>query len=237
MANSSAKLATNCVYSVGGAIASSNLVLGGCSAPKENQPVVVDPYAGVAEPSINVPCEANTSLSVLTPAYAQPNGVMAMRICGGLDIKKQVTFKPGLYIIDGGDLTLNGNGTATDAGLTVQGATFFLTGTSTLKLTGNGSLNLQAPTTGPYAGILIFGSRAQTGLTYAISGNTGSTTQGAIYAPTSAISFSGNSNTTNGCTQIIGLTVQFTGNSTLRSNCTTGNARPIETNVMVRITE
>jgi Flp pilus assembly protein TadG len=237
MANSSAKLATNCVYSVGGAISSSNLQLGGCTAPKENQPVVVDPYANVTEPSINIPCEANTSLSVLTPTYAHPSGVKAMRICGGLDIKKQVTFNPGLYIIDGGDLTLNGNGTATDAGLTVQGATFFLTGNSTLKLTGNGSVNLQAPTTGPYAGILIFGSRSQTGLTYAIQGNTGSTTQGAIYAPTSAISFTGNSNTTNGCTQIIGLTVQFTGNSTLRSSCTTGNARPIETQVMVRITE
>lgn len=237
MANSSAKLATDCVFSVGGAISSSNLLLAKCPAPKENQPVVRDPYADVAEPTINIPCAINLSLPVFIPTYVLPSGVLAMRICGGLDIKHQVVFKPGLYIIDGGDLTLNGNGTATDAGLTVQGATFFLTGTSTLKLNGNGSLNLQAPTSGPYSGILIFGSRSQTGLTHAIRGNTGSTTQGAIYVPTSAISFSGNSSTTNGCTQIIGLTVEFTGNSTLRSSCTTANARPIETNVVVRITE
>ena len=239
MANSSANLATNCVFSVGGAVSSSNLQLGGCDAPKENQQVIRDPYAGIAEPSTNIPCETNTSGTVFTPAYAHPSGVMAMRICGGLDIRKQVTFKPGLYIIDGGDLTLNGIDSAStvDAGLTVQGATFFLTGNGTLKLTGNGSLNLQAPTTGPYAGILIFGSRSQSGLTYSIQGNTGSTTQGAIYVPTSAITFSGNSSTTNGCTQIIGLTVEFTGSSTLRSSCTTSNARPIETNVIVRITE
>ena len=237
MANSSAKLATNCVYSVGGAVSSSNLQLGECDSAKEYQQVIQDPYANVAEPSINIPCETDTNVTVFTPTYAHPSGVMAMRICGGLDIKKQVTFKPGLYIIDGGNLTLNGNGTATDAGLAVQGATFFLTGNAALKLTGNGSLNLQAPTSGPFSGILIFGSRSQTGLTHSIQGNTGSTTQGAIYVPTSAITFSGNSSTTNGCTQIIGLTVEFTGNSSLRSNCTVGNARPIETNVMVRIVE
>ncbi|MGV8986616.1 MAG: pilus assembly protein TadG-related protein [Cypionkella sp.] len=239
MANSSAKLAVNCVDSVGGAVTSSNLQLIGCPAAKEYQPVVRDPYADVAEPSINIPCEANTDVTVFSPTYAHPSGVMAMRICGGLDIKKQVTFKPGLYIIDGGDLTLNANGTvaSADAGMTVQGATFFLTGNAKLKMTGNGGLDLQAPTSGPFSGILIFGSRSQTGLTYAIQGNSGSTTQGAIYVPTSAVSFSGNSNTTNGCTQIIGRTVEFTGNSTLRSSCTTGNARPIETNVIVRITE
>lgn len=237
MANSSAKLATNCVYSVGGAVSSSNLLLGGCAEPKEYQPVVRDPYADVTEPPVAVPCAIDVSLSVFVPTFKLPNGVPAIHFCHGLDIKHQVVFKPGVYIIDGGDLTLNGNGTATDAGLTVQGATFFLTGTSAVKLTGNGSLNLQAPTSGPYSGILIFGSRGQKGLTHEIRGNTGSTTQGAIYVPTSAISFSGNSSTTNGCTQIIGLTVEFTGNSTLRSSCTTANARPIETNVVVRITE
>lgn len=239
MANSSAKLETDCVYSVGGAISSSNLQLDECDSAQEYQPVIQDPYAAVAEPSINIPCEVNTNVTVFTPTYAHPSGVLAMRICGGLDIKKKVTFKPGLYIIDGGDLTLNGNGDAaiTDVGLTVEGATFFLTGNATLKLTGNGGLNLQAPASGPFAGILIFGSRSQTGLTHEIRGNSGSTTQGAIYVPSSAISFSGNSNVTNGCTQIIGLTVEFTGNSSLRSSCTVGNARPIETNVKVRIVE
>lgn len=237
MANSSASLATNCVYSVGGAISSSNLTLGGCDAAREYQPVVSDPYAHIGEPSLAIPCEANTNVTVFTPIYAHPSGVNAMRICGGLDIKKQVTFQPGLYIIDGGDLTMNGNGTATDAGLTVQGATFFLAGNARMKLTGNGSLDLNAPTSGPFNGILIFGSRSQTGLVHEMRGNTGSTSQGAIYLPTSAVSFSGNSTVNNGCTQIIGLTVEFTGSSTLRSSCTTDNDHPIETNVLVRITE
>lgn len=241
MSNSSARLAVDCVHSVGGAVTSANLTLQTCDAPNVNAPVVRDPYADLAEPEVTMPCEekANTNGSVLTPTEYHASGMPAMRICGGLDIKSKVVFNPGLYIIDGGDLTMNANGDVSsgDVGLTADGVTFFLTGTSKLKFNGNGSLNIGSPATGPYAGILIFASRSQTGLTHEILGNFGSTTQGALYAPTSAISFSGNSTTTDGCTQIIGMTVEFTGNSTLRSSCSTENGRIIETNVAVRIVE
>lgn len=239
MANSSASLAVGCVHTVGGSVSSTNLRLLDCVAPNEYAPRVRDPYADLEEPSINVPCETNTNVSVFEPKYAHPSGVMAMRICGGLDIKSQVSFKPGLYIIDGGDLSLNANAdvSSAEAGMTVDGATFFLTGNSRLLLSGNGGLNMQAPTSGPYDGVLVFASRSQSGLTHQIRGNSGSTTQGALYAPTAKISFSGNSTTTNGCTQVIANTVEFTGNSTLRSTCSTFNSRRIETNVMVRIVE
>lgn len=239
MANSMAKLTVGCVHAVGGAQTNSGLRLIDCPAPNEYAPVVRDPYAELPEPSTNVPCEADKDVSVFRPSHAHPSGVPAMRICGGLDIKAKVTFEPGLYIIDGGDFTLNANGTVSsgEAGITAEGATFYLTGSAKLKLTGNGSLNMQAPTSGPYSGVLFFASRSQTGMTHEIRGNSGSTTQGALYAPTSKISFSGNSTTTNGCTQVIGLTVEFTGNSTLRSSCTAGNTRSIETNVSVKIVE
>ena len=239
MANSSARLTVGCVHTVGGAVTSSNLQLLDCPAVNEYTPVVRDPYAHLAEPSISVPCENDTKASVFTPSFAHPSGVPAMRFCGGLDVKKQVTFNPGLYIIDGGDLTLNANGEAIEGGvgMDVQGATFYLTGNAQLKLTGNGGLNMQAPTTGPFSGILVFGSRSQHGVTHEIRGNSGSTTQGALYMPTSEIVFSGNSTTVNGCTQVIGLTVEFTGNSTLRSTCTTFDAPRIETNVLVSLVE
>ncbi len=239
MATAQAKLRVGCVHTVGQAQTNSYLTLLDCPAPNEFAPVVRDPYADILEPSTNIPCETDKNVSVFTPTYTSSNGVKAMKFCNGLDINKMVTFMPGLYIIDGGDFTLNGNGTVSsgDVGVTTEGATFYLTGSATIKFNGNGSLNLQAPTSGPYSGILVFASRSQNGLSHEIQGNFGSTTQGAIYAPTSAISFSGNSKTTNGCTQVIGLTVEFTGNSTLRSNCSVENARNIETNVSVRIVE
>ncbi|WP_071795159.1 pilus assembly protein TadG-related protein [Natronohydrobacter thiooxidans] len=240
MANSSANLTVGCVHSVGGSVSSTNLRLLDCVAPNDYAPQVRDPYADLEEPNVNVvPCETNTNVSVFEATHSHPSGVPAMRICGGLDIRSQVSFKPGLYIIDGGDLSLNANADVSpaEAGMSVEGATFFLTGNSRLMLSGNGGLNMQAPTSGPYDGILVFASRSQSGLTHQIRGNSGSTTQGALYAPTSKISFSGNSTTTNGCTQVIGYSVEFTGNSTLRSTCATFNARRIETNVMVRIVE
>lgn len=239
MSNSSAKLAVDCIHTVGGAISSHNLTLQQCDMPQVNAPVVRDPYADLAEPETSIDCEKDVKVSVFNPTQWHPSGMPAMRICGGLDIKSKVVFNPGLYIIDGGDLTMNANGevSSADVGVAAEGVTFFLTGNSKLLFNGNGSLNIQAPSTGPYAGILFFGSRQQNGLKHEVRGNFGSTTQGALYAPTSEISFSGNSTATNGCTQIIGLTVEFTGNSSLRSSCSTENGRIIETNVSVRIVE
>ena len=124
--------------------------------------------------------------------------------------------------------------------MTGGGVTFYLANGATLSLSGNGTFELRAPTIGPYAGILFFGSRSDRGLDHKILGNSAlgnSTTQGAIYFPTSAVRFQGNSNMTNGCTQIIGYTVEFTGNSTLRSNCDTNNVREIETKVLVSLVE
>ncbi len=239
MANSQAKLTVGCVQAVGQAQTNAYLTLLDCPEPVEFAPVVQDPYADILEPDTNIPCETDVDVSEFNPTYTLSNGVSAMKFCNGLDIKKNVTFKPGLYIIDGGDFTLNSNGTisSSEVSVTTEGATFYLTGSATIKFNGNSTLNLQAPTTGPYSGILVFASRSQDGLSHEIIGNFNSTTQGAIYAPTSSISFSGNSKTNNGCTQVIGLTVEFTGNSTLRSNCSVGNARNIETNVTVSIVE
>ena len=233
-------MTVGCVHTVGEAITSTGLSLRSCEAPNQYAPVVRDPYADIAEPNVEGPCISQTEKNTTTfqPNFNHSSGVRALRICGGIDIKKRVTFQSGLYIIDGGELSLNGNGTVavSDAGITADGVTFYLTNGARLKFTGNGSLNLNAPTTGPYAGLLFFASRSQTGVAHEVLGNSGSITQGAIYAPTSAIRFTGNS-TTNGCTQVIGYTVEFTGNSTLTSNCDTGNVREIETNVSVRLIE
>ncbi|MGR3593972.1 MAG: pilus assembly protein TadG-related protein [Limimaricola soesokkakensis] len=241
MANSMAKMTVGCVHTVGEAVTSSGLGLLSCPAPNQYAPVVRDPYGAVPEPRVEGTCisEAQKDEASFQPNFTHSSGVQAMRICGGIDIKKKVSFAPGLYIIDGGDLSLNANGTVStaDASISVDGATFYLTGNARLKLTGNGSLNMTAPKDGPYAGILFFASRSQSGVTHEVLGNSGSITQGAVYAPSAAVRFAGNSTTTSGCTQVIGFTVEFTGNSTLKSSCETSNAREIQTNVMVRITE
>jgi hypothetical protein len=138
-----------------------------------------------------------------------------MRFCSGLDIKGQVTFMPGLYIIEGGPFDFNGGNRLDTSAASVNGAgvTFYLRSTSSLQLNGNVLLNLSAPTSGPYAGILFFGARNATSVTHKVNGTPGTTLQGAIYAPASLVEFAGNSTTSNGCTQVVARLVTLTGNS------------------------
>jgi hypothetical protein len=241
MQSAGAKLTVECVRTVGGAVTGPGLNMRSCDTVEELAPVVRDPYADVSEPAVEGTCinPGRKNDSSFAPNFTHSTGVQALRICGGLDVKKHATFAPGLYIIDGGELNLNANGSVQmdDVSVFGDGVTFYLARNTVLRFNGNGRLDLRAPTSGPYAGILFFGSRSHSGLTHNVLGNSGSTTQGAVYMPTSAIKFTGNSTTTNGCTQVIGRTVEFTGNSELRSNCKANNAREIEMRVLVSLVE
>lgn len=244
MSGSSATLSSGCAYTVGEAVTTAQLTLTQCAAVKEYAPVVRDPYASVPEPAAIGACRNRnvgtpTGTTTLEPVENHPSGVPSMRFCNGLDLKGNVTFKPGLYIIEGGDLTINGGDLSSAAlsELNAPGVTFYLTNGAALKLGGNAALNLSAPTGGPFSGILFFGSRTNAGATQTISGTSASTLQGALYMPGSDVQFSGNSSVTNGCTQVVARTVTFTGNSSLGSGCEQLGARTIATNETVTIVE
>jgi hypothetical protein len=155
-----------------------------------------------------------------------------MRFCNGLTAKGEITFSPGLYIIENGGFSVGGS-------IHVQGSgvTFYFVNGGNVQLSGDGLVNLSAPTSGPYSGILFFGSRTTAGSSQSLTGNTGSTFQGAVYMPASDVTFTGSSSTASGCTQIIGRTVTFTGNSNLRSNCSTAGTATIFSNETVAIVE
>ena len=71
-----------------------------------------------------------------------------------------LTLNPGLYIIEGGGLTVTGNASVTGSGVTIvnAGTKYPSTGGTygSITLSGNGSYNLSPPTSGAYAGIVIF---------------------------------------------------------------------------------
>jgi hypothetical protein len=240
----SAALSAGCVYAVGQAVTTSGLTLSQCAAIKTDAPVVRDPYADVAEPAAIGSCR-NRSVgtpngsTTITPSDNQPSGVKSARFCSGLDLKGSVTFAPGLYIIEGGSMTVNGGDPNSNSVVQLSGTnvTFYFVNGGSLKLTAKATLNLSARTSDPFSGILFFGSRTSAGASSTITGSSGSTLQGAVYMPQSNIQFTGNSATSSGCTQVIGLTVTFSGNSSLQSNCTGSGTRTIETNETVAIVE
>lgn len=230
-------LTTDCVYTVGGAVVTSGLTLKTCASVREQAPVTVDPYADVSEPVVSGACHKPDSFSsgstFLTPTYqSHPSGLPTMRFCNGLKVTGgSVTFNPGLYIIEG-EFAVNAG-----SKLIGSGVTFHLTKQASLKLNGGAQINLDAPTEGPFAGILFFGARDSTVATHQVNGSSGSAFNGAIYFPGSEVEYSGRAGSTGGCTQIIGRTVTFIGNSEVQSDCQAAGTRSIVTSQSVKLVE
>jgi hypothetical protein len=151
-----------------------------------------------------------------------------------VSLKGTVTFEPGLYIISGGDFEAN-------AGATINGTgvTFYIANPNTVQLNGHAELHLAAPTSGELSGILFFGSRNALDVVHRVNGTSGSIVQGAIYAPTTSVDYTGDSSASGegGCTQIIAYTVTFSGNSGMASSCEDAGTRDIKVNESVLLIE
>ena len=178
-----------------------------------------DPYVDVTFPSAAGPCVAgNVSGGTVTTSGTLANGVGFKRFCS-LTLSGSVSFEPGIYIVDG-NITNDGSGTVSGAGVT-----FAVSGNVTLS--SSMAINLTAPQSGPYRGMIFFGDRDATVETHTITGSTSSTYQGAVYFPTGNLTFTGSSSVTNGCTQIIARTIFFTGSSEIRGSCGGSGTRTI----------
>lgn len=235
----SGSLSAGCAHTVGEADVTAAVTLSNCANQvQEYAPPVLDPYKDVPEPSIaGQSCEGNNvggpggevklvPTNDLQDNLGKSTGIKAMYFCSGLTIKGDVHFSPGVYIIDGDklseDLSLTGG-----AKITGENVTFYFRNSASMQLTGNGNVQISAPTSGIYSGILVFGSRNQTGVTHQLLGTTNYSLNGAIYAPASDINFQGNSSSSTGCTQIIADTITFTGNSSMGSGCSASGTEDI----------
>ncbi|MGD0291038.1 MAG: pilus assembly protein TadG-related protein [Candidatus Binataceae bacterium] len=142
---------------------------------------------------------------------------------GGISItgNNTVTFEPGTYILAGGGLSVTGNSTLSGTGITFYN-TSGLGGYTPINLTGNETANFSAPTSGPLKGMLFFQDRSiayssSNGST--VEGNSSSTFNGAVYFPTTNLTYLGNSSSS-GYTFLIADKISIVGNSELGDNYT-----------------
>lgn len=171
-----------------------------------------DPYANVPVPTPSGPNRGSINQS----GTYSPGTYSDISLSGG----KTATLTPGVYILNGGGISLSGNST-----LSGDGVTIVLTSTTsqygTVSISGGSTVNLTAPTVGDTAGIAIFQDRnaPQTG-SDSFSGGTTQNITGAIYFPNQPVTFSGGT-TTGGarCTQLIAYRITFNGNANLNSDC------------------
>ncbi len=206
-----------------GVVGQTNVNGGGSMPVAQGIPAFGDPLAWIPQPSFDSTSCPNGSFH----QQSLSGTITAPQIyCGGIHIAggSTVNFSPGLYIIDGGGIQIDGGATVSGSGVT-----FFLTGQNTsngspnayggVNIASNATVNLSAPCTsssGSIAGVLFFQDRSITnGVGSSINGGSTSTFSGALYFPTTALSYSGSSGANNEFTLLVSDTLTVTGNTTV----------------------
>jgi Flp pilus assembly protein TadG len=126
----------------------------------------------------------------------------------------KVNLNPGIYVINGGSLHFeSGSGNASNTG--GSGVFFYLVGNASLTIDNGANVNLTAPTSGTYSGILIFQDPADT-QALSIQGGSNTSFNGAIYAPSSNVNLAnGSSNAISA--DLVAKTLTMAGGGTLSS--------------------
>jgi Flp pilus assembly protein TadG len=229
----SAAVTAPCIVSVGQADVDDGLVLTDCTDPTDNQSPIADPYAGLPEPPIPSTCSP-------APPNGPPHASVTLnpgRFCGGFALKGQVTLNPGIYVIDGGDFTI-------DATSRVFGedVMFFLTNNARVHFNGTSTINLSAPddlapaSLDPYTGILFFFDPDNAEGTPSIfNGTATSQMTGVVYSPSQRMTFAGNFSTDQ-CLQIVALSLTMTGTTDFtNTDCASSGLAGIPTSNSLRL--
>jgi len=184
-------------------------------------PPLPDPLAQLADPQFS-----GCDFGEPTPVKVS-GGVVSLNpgvYCNGISITSgaSVTFQPGVYILNGGGLSVNGNSTIQGTGVTFYNTARGKYAYAAVNLTGGTLGFLYAPTSGPTEGILFFQDRTITPKssqsTNVIAGSSNLNFNGTFYFPTTNLTFSGGGQVATNYTIMVAKTVVVGGNTTLSAN-------------------
>jgi hypothetical protein len=201
------------------------------------------PNTGVgpaADPLAGLPAPASSPYKCDYKNYSAPNwsnptldpGVY----CGGINVQNNAyTLNPGTYILVGGGLTTQSSNSA----IAGNGVMFYNTFDSkypysAININANSLVNLTAPTTGTYAGILFFDDRSaptDTKCTYCdfYGGGSSAVYQGTIYNRNNGITMVGNSSVSAAYTMVVADTFNIIGTAGFNDNYSTlPNGTPLK---------
>jgi hypothetical protein len=199
-------------------------------------PTTVDPYAGLATNIPTAPCfgfypqEPFLFVSTWSGTKALSGNV---KICGDLKLTGNVTVNApsgAVLVIYNGRLDLNGFTLQASSG---SGLTVLFTGSSgggdIHVPTGSGTLDIAAPTSGPWSGVAIYQAPALTfAVNLSVAGNNSTwNITGLVYLPHASVSFSGPANkSTSGlsCFVLVVDNLNVSGTASVLSQCQCGAA-------------
>lgn len=178
---------------------------------------ILDPYANVSPPAKPACINAKQTVN----ANGKINSLSPGCYSGGITVNAGaiLNLDPGIYYLDGANLSVAGNATITGSGVTLV---FTGSGSNwgTASIGSNATVDLTAPTSGTTQGIVMYGDRNMpAGTAFNLTGGGTQNFGGAIYLPKADLSFGGGNGTSTSCTKIISDTLTFTGTSNLQVNC------------------
>ncbi len=174
----------------------------------ENAPELNDPYGDVTADAPESCTSNQNNYSVEESDDLVDGGYY----CKGLKFQDAVNLNPGTYYVSGGiDFTASAN-------VSGSGVTFVLMEGATVSINGSAQLDLGAPNSGDYAGLLFFqdpdtaGNNPQSS---SFNGNANVSLNGALYFPASEVRMNGSFSTDPNCMQVIAGKVDLAGSQDL----------------------
>jgi hypothetical protein len=225
-----ANITTSGIWAVGGVDTSGGATITYTDGGTKHTGVspTADPYGGISLASI----ESSTGTTVQCSGTGSPispsNGATLNPgvFCGGISVSggAAITLNSGVYYIAGGGFSASGGATIT----ATSGVTIVLVdyngSPATFNMSGGAKISINAMSSGPTAGIAVYGDPANTGAVN-FSGGSTSTINGALYFPSSDVSISGGASSGSGavCTELIAYDINFSGGMTFgTTNCGKG---------------
>ena len=188
-----------------------------------------DPYASVDTP-VFTDCKGNGTRIQINPndPIVNRSTDAGVQCVSDMNVNGRLELGPATYVIDGGNFSAGAQ-----ANISCTGCTIILTNsdaspTATIggvDVNGSAQLNMSAPSTGTYDGILFYQDRRapkSTTIVHKINGNSSSTFGGAFYFPNQQLQVNGNSGLTMNCAQFVSYVVEFAGNGSINNTCAAG---------------
>ena len=192
-----------------------------------------DPFAHLADPTSSIPNPCNGGNVNIGPNTSQ---TINPGCYSSINVKGNLTMRPGIYYIKGGNFS-----TSSQSNITAIGVTIILTGDGTsigkVDMNGGAKIEMSATTSGIYQGVLFYKDRdASPTYNDVLNGGASGSFLGAIYMPSQTVTFTGNPTFTTDCLQLVARNVVLTGKSSITNKCPpTGTAKDNFTGIQVRL--
>ena len=182
-------------------------------APTTGVPQVTDPLASLQPPSFSAGSCVNYP-AISSSTTLGPGCYNGLTINGGT-----VTLNPGVYIVNG---ALSINGAPTISG---TGVTFYFPPGASAQINGGGTINLVAPTSGTYDGILFYQNPSNSAQML-INGAGTINMKGIMYLPDANLTFNGSFNTELYANLVVS-SVLFNGSVTIGDYASVNSSSPL----------